>query len=536
MSQNQVDFVIPDELDATELLQQLRDAFSIRAQAEAVISRVFYDTFDWRLYKSGSVLEMQQDERCNKIYWRKGKKGQPRIQLGLSKVPRLADDLPACSLRQQLQAVIGVRELKPRIKLRINRRYYAVVDKHDKVVVRLYIDKHWYKPSRLRADKLLAKRLTIKPVKGFAKKHQKFMALLQTLNLLQTQDNAMKLALAAQGEAAGEYTTRTTLWLDPDMHAEEPFRLILMRLLEIMQLNTSGCIEGIDTEFLHDYRDAIKKSHFAMKCLVDLDHKALGANYQDLFSGIDELTAPVRKLDVFMHALSDYQQEMDQAGLQQLQRFREHLQKSRTISQAKLVETIKSSSFKRGIKQWQATLEQPGNHTANQDTGQGTGQNADQSAGSVCKLVDEMIWQRFLDSKKNGKAFARNHKDEPRRALQQSLDEISYLMEFFRSFYAVLQLRELDQMISVLRDQLESLEVLSAQAEMVRDCIQNEADEALVQVGENLLGILQQRRVSIIEQFTADYSAYASASTRKKFKDMFIEYHSGKDSEDNSDL
>jgi len=524
MLQNQVDFVIPDELDASMLLKQLRDAFSIQLQGEAVIFRVFYDTFDWRVYKSGSVLEMQQDGRSRKVYWRKGKTGKSRIQLGLSKVPRLAEDLPECSFRQQLQAVIGVRELKPRIRIRLNRRHYAVLDKHDKVVVRLYIDNNWYKPSRLRADRLLAKRLTVKPVKGFAKKYQKFMAFLQTLNLLATQDNAMKLALAAQGETAGEYTTRMTLWLDPDMPAEEPFRLILMRLLEIMQLNTSGCIEGVDTEFLHDYRDAIDKTCFAMQCLGDLDQEAIDADYIGLFSDLDALTAPVRKLDVFLHALGDYQLQLDQAAQQQLQHFREYLQRSRTTRQAKLVEAIQSSSFKQGIRQWQGDLE----HSANKP--------ADQDAGSVCRLVDEMIWQRFLDSKKHAKAFARNHKDEPRRALKQSLDEISYLMEFFRSFYAVLQLRELDQMISSLRDQLESLDALSAQADIVRQCMQQEADEVLDQVCENLLGFLQQRQENIIEQYAADYSVYSSASTRKKFKDLFIEYHSGKDSEDNSDL
>ena len=147
-----------------------------------------------------------------------------------------------------------------------------------------------------------------------------------------------------------------------------------------------------------------------------------------------------------------------------------------------------------------------------------------------------MIWQRFLDSKKHGKAFARSHKDEPRRALQQCLDEMSYLMEFFRSFYAVLQLRELDQMIAVLIDHLQLLDELSTQQEIISDTLRQEADETLVQVCENLQLVLQQRQQSIIDSFAGDYSVYSSASTRKKFKDLFIEYHNGKDSEDNSDL
>ena len=244
------------------------------------------------------------------------------------------------------------------------------------------------------------------------------------------------------------------------------------------------------------------------------------------------MTAPVRQLDVLIHALADYQEDMDQQdkdqSAQQLERLRDYLQGTRKEKQARLVESLKSPSFSEGIRAWQDHLEKPAQASAKQA--------AAESGKPVCNLVDEMIWDRFLDSKKHGKAFARNYKDEPRRALKQCLDEMGYLMEFFRSFYAVLQLRELFQMITALREQLQSLEQMSVQAEIIGECMQQQKDETLAEECGQLMNILQQRRESVIEQFGADYSAYSSASTRKKFKDLFIEYHSGKDSEDNSDL
>lgn len=517
MLHNQLDFVIPDDLSIAELIAQLRKDFTIRAQGEAVIHRVFYDTFDWRLYKSGSVLELQEEERNCKIYWRAGKLGNSRIQLGLKKVPQLASELPGGALRQQLQSVISVRELTARIKVRINRRLYAVLDKHDKVVVRIYIDKYWYKPSRLRADKLLARRLIVKPVKGYLKKFQKVTAFLQASKLYPTQDNVMKLALAAKGETAGEYNARVNLRFDPDKPAAETCNAILSRLLEIMQQNSSGCVEGRDTEFLHDYRDVIQKTRYALKLLKVHKLTAVDTRYNDLFSMLDELTAPVRHLDVFLLQLADYQQGINEEGQQRLQALRDYLQLSRTQMQQKLVDGIKSSSCREDIKQWQDYLVHPSDDAGVKATTE-----------VACKLVDEIAWETFQNSKKQGRAFVKNQKDEALRELKQSLDELSYLMEFFRSFYSALKIRELIQLVSALKDDLEILSELTKQIDLLREYMQQGAGDALVHACEQMLGLLQQRQDSIMEQFAGNYAIYSSAATRKKFNDVFIDYHNGK--------
>ena len=517
MLHNQLDFVIPDELSTAELLVRLREEFSVRAQGEAVIHRVFYDTFDWRLYKNGSVLEMQEDGRGCKIYWRAGKRAKSRIQLGLKKVPQLASELPDGDLRQQLQSVISVRELTTRIKVRINRLSYTVLDKRDKVVVRIYIDKYWYKPSRLRADKLLAKRLTVKPVKGYLKKFQKVATFLKASKLYPTQDNVMKLALAAKGETAGEYNTGVNLRFDPDKPAVEICNAILLRLIEIMQQNTSGCIEGRDTEFLHDYRDAIQKSRYALKLLKEHKLTIVDTRYNDLFSRLDELTGPLRHLDVLLLQLVDYQQETNDDEQQPLQTLREHLQLSRTQMQQRLVDEIKSSSFREDIKQWQDYLSSSDD---NADT--------DTTTEVACKLVDELAWEIFQNSKKQGRAFVKNHKDETLGELKQSLDELSYLMEFFRSFYSALKIRELIQLVCVLKESLDMLSELAKQEGIIRQCIQQSTDDTLVHACEQTLGILQQQQTGISEQFSDSYAIYSSAATRKKFNDVFIDYHNGK--------
>ncbi len=202
--------------------------------------------------------------RPRRIYWRTDKDSDLKIQLGLKQIPQLASDLPKCEFRNQLKSVIAVRELMPRIKIKIKRQPLVVLDNHDKVVVRINFDEHWYFPSKIRAGTVLGKRITIKPVKGYADEFSQVIAFFQPMELRDAQDNMMKLALAESGLSTSEYTTKLNLFLDPDMSAELALKEILLRLLEIMQQNTAGCIRGRDTEFMHDYRVTIRKTRSAL--------------------------------------------------------------------------------------------------------------------------------------------------------------------------------------------------------------------------------------------------------------------------------
>ena len=140
MEVKQLDLVAPADQGFPELLASFKNNFSVNLQAEIVNYRVFYDTFDWRLYNNGAVLEVHEAGQSRRIYWRADKNGDLKIQLGLRRVPQLASDLAECEFRRQLQSVISVRELVPRIKIKIKRLPLVVLDKNKKVVVRLSFD------------------------------------------------------------------------------------------------------------------------------------------------------------------------------------------------------------------------------------------------------------------------------------------------------------------------------------------------------------------------------------------------------------
>jgi hypothetical protein len=198
MANNPLDFVYPTDQGFSELITSLQNTFPVRLQAETVSYRIFYDTVDWLLYNNGSALEMIEDSQSSRIYWRADKYGQLRIQLGISQAPRLASDLPQCEFRKQLASVISVRELAPKIRVKIKRIPLLILNNNGKVVVRINLDENWFYPDRARAGSVLSKRLTIKSVKGYAEACQQVEGFIRSMELRPAQDNLMKLANTQQ--------------------------------------------------------------------------------------------------------------------------------------------------------------------------------------------------------------------------------------------------------------------------------------------------------------------------------------------------
>jgi len=517
MVADQHSFVIPENLSISALLSLLQNNFPVREQVETVNSRVFYDTFDWRLYKNGSVLELHEDGQFRRIYWRADKDGQLKIQLGLKKMPRLAVDLPACEFRQQLQSVISVRELLPRIRIKIKRQSLTVLDKNEKVVVRINLEEYWYRTSRLRAANVLARSLTIKAVKGYAKDYWRVKTFLLAMPLRPARDNMMKLALAASGVSTDEYSTRLNIFLDPDMSAEQALKKILLRLLEIMQQNTSGSIKGVDIEFMHDYRVSIRKTRSALKQIDDVLPQAVSTKYNKFFSILGKLTGPVRDLDVFLLQLESYQQNLKKSEQQQMQELRDYLLRSRVEAQNKFIERLKSTPYRENIKQWRDYLEHSGTESF----------PPDKPSQAIYKLADELIWEMYQHTIEQGNAITRNSKAEALHELRKNFKKLRYLIEFFRSIYPAGKLRVLIHTLIALQDNLGEFNDLDVHIGMMKGFIKQSVNKDAIKACQQMIKILQQQQHKIRIKFADCYAVFSSSDNQNKFRVMFVDYHRG---------
>ena len=522
MPVDQHSFIIPEDQNISALVWSLQNTFSIRVQNETVYHKTFYDTFDWRLTRNGSILEVDDDNPSPRIYWQGDKAGKLKIQLGLRKVPHLAGDLPAGEFRQQLRSVISVRELLPRIKVRVKRQSLVVLDENEKIVVRLYLDVYWYSPSKLRAARVLTRRLTIKALKGYAEDYRRvdsfFVDMQLPIPLQPAQNNVVKLALIASGARTNDYSTNLKLRLDPFMPDEQVLKIILLRLLEILQQNTAGSIKGRDTEFMHDYCVALTKIRIVLKQLDQHYPQAVGTEYKHFFSKLGKLTDPVRVLDVFLMQLEDYQPDYEKAGWQHLQPLRDYLLLSRTEAGNSLNETLKSSQYRKTIKQWRDYLKQ-----SEDENGE-----ANKAGQPVYKLTNELICDINQQILAKGKTIAKSADAEALYDLRKTFKQLRYLIELFSSLYPAIELRAIIQTLTDVQDKLEIFDDRHIQLGVVQAFIQQSKNEVAIQSAEKILEILEQQKNEAYKNIKDRYKKYALSGSQKKFKELFVDYHQGK--------
>ena len=516
MTNKQLDLVIPLDQGFSDLLASFKNNFYVHTQPETVNYRLFYDTFDWRLYNNGAVLEVHEDDLSRRIYWRADTNSALRIQLGLKEVPQLASDLPDCEFRRQIKSVIAVRELSPRIKIKIKRQPLIVLDKHEKVVARVNFDEHWYYPSKTRAGVVLAKRITIKLVKGYPDEFNQVVDFFRPLELREAQDNLMKLALAESGISTSEYTNKLNLFLDPEMPAEEALKAVLLRLLEIMQQNTAGTIKGKDTEFMHDYRVSIRKTRSALTQVSKVFPQGIVVKNNNFFSGLGKLTTPIRDLDVFLLKLESYQSSLKQAAQEQMQPFHEYLSLSRTQAQKKFVETVRSSEYRETIKEWREFL---------QNT-EPTKPPLENSTREVYRLADELIWNMYQLALEEGNAITEDTEPEALHELRKTCKKLRYLMEFFQSLYPARRIRELIEALKGLQDNLGTFNDLHVHAGILKKFIKQSSNISANKTCRKLINILEQKQVKTRSKFAERFTAFAAPDNQAEFRDLFVDSRS----------
>ena len=104
------------------VLSALAQAFTVSAEPGAPGSgthrRTWLDTFDWRLYRAGLVLEFEQARRGGRLLLSQAD-GTPQAEQPVTRWPRrpgLAEDLPAGPVRDRIVVLTSPRALLPIVR------------------------------------------------------------------------------------------------------------------------------------------------------------------------------------------------------------------------------------------------------------------------------------------------------------------------------------------------------------------------------------------------------------------------------------
>ena len=87
----------------------------------------------------------------------------------------------------------------------------------------------------------------------------------------------------------------------------------------------SGVIADIDTEFLHDFRVAVRRTRATLKLTGDVLPDAMADRFAPDFKWLGDLTTPTRDLDVFLLGFDEMAGDLQAADAADLDPFHAHL-------------------------------------------------------------------------------------------------------------------------------------------------------------------------------------------------------------------
>jgi len=509
------EFQIPEGVTLKQLKASLADIYGLKEEPKRRLERTFLESFDWRVYQAGGVMELIVDGGRRVLVWHRRKNGETLHRLPVEKVPGLVQELPAGPFRDELAPVLEMRALLPLVRLKNKQQTLRVLGEEEKTVVRLELESGHYVSTDGKRGGDLPTRLRLVPVRGYDADYDRVAHALEPL--LQKADASLfEIALQAIGRVPGDYSSKLNYKLKPAERSDRAAKEILQGLLHTLEANIDGTRRNLDSEFLHDLRVATRRTRSALSQIKGVFPPQEVERFKEEFRWLGQVTGPTRDMDVYLLALDDYKRELPPMMREALEPLRGFLERHQAKEQQALTRHFNSIRFRNLLKEWHAFLEAPVREQA----------EAANAARPVREVADERIWKMYRRVLKEGRAIGDDSPAEDLHELRKSCKKLRYLLEFFQSLYPRKRVRALVKVLKVLLDNLGNFQDLEVQAHSLQDLAAQAAKEqkigtdTMLAMGA-LIGGLTERQQDARDHFARIFAGFDTPEHRDQFKGLF---------------
>jgi CHAD domain-containing protein len=508
---NHLKFSLPDGYDQQHLFSELADHYAIKKERPVMKSMAIYDTFDWRLFNKSFVLY----KSANKLFLRKLFKNATILSAAITSPPVFIWNFPDSELKEQLTPVLKMRALFKLAEVHSRSSAHRILDQNKKTVARLVYEE--IRSSRGKNAPVLATHLWLQPVKGYAKPSRNLAKHLEAAGFAagQKEDIYFK-ALEAAGKSPGSYSSKLKIQLDPAIRSDEATKIILRFLLQIMKINEANLEMDLDTEFLHDFRVAIRRTRSALGQIKSVFPQNATSRFKKEFAFVGKLSNQLRDLDVYLLKEDAYKAILPPVLRDDINPLFDYLRKNRSKALQKVIRGLKSRKYAQIMQDWEAFLDEPQQEAA-------AASNADQP---IITLARKRIYKQYRSIVKAGNLILKKTEDEKLHALRIECKKLRYLMEFFSSLFPRKKNNLLIAQLKNLQDNLGDFNDLCVQQDYLMDIAgelpanHRKPKKALVAVG-SLVGTLDKEKQIIKDAFAKTFTNYASPPNKRAFRELF---------------
>jgi CHAD domain-containing protein len=505
-------------------------AFAVSTAARSTtLRRLWLDTFDWRLYRSGLTLEQVSSRGATELVLT-GRDGtvtatdhvvgrKPGASTGAgaggeggngraTRWPGPLEALPLGPLRDHIAPVVGVRALLPVARAVSTVHDWRVLNSEDKTIARITVDRM---SVTYPAAGDAPARVAVAALRGYQAQAMRVTDLVAGLpGVSGGGQSGLEVALAAVGRRPGDYSGKIDVRLSPRMPAAVAMATLLNSLFDTIEANVNGTVRDVDTEFLHDLRIAVRRTRTALKLAGDVLPSGMAAKFRPEFKWLGDLTTPTRDLDVYLLGYPDMLAGLIAATPGELKPFHDHLNRSRAAAQRELAKGLRSARFSRLRREWRQALASAATSA---------------TRPSAARLAASRIARAHRRVLRDGNAITPSSPPERLHELRKRCKELRYLLEFFGSLYdpgehwrAVRELKALQDALGEFQDtQVQHDEIRAFADQMMA---QRAAPAAtLLAMGEITVGLAARQRQARSE-FADRFRDFASPASQSRIRTL----------------
>jgi CHAD domain-containing protein len=509
------EFLPPDAMTLEAAGEALTALLAERDATVRDLDRAFFDTFDGLLHGQGLTF-VSADGRLALIRGRDEELAS--IEAPPPTGPLTAADLPPGSLRDALAPVSGIRALLPLVHVHSRERGLRVLDGERKTVVRITLEEPALVSSSSR-HKPLRPRVRLALVRGYDDELDRMQHSLEhELGFKSADQPLVDEAVRAAGGVPGGISSKIDVHLSYDQRADEAAARVLKRLLEVLEANLGGTIADIDTEFLHDYRVAVRRSRALQRELRGVFGPDELAHFRAEFRWLQQVTGPARDLDVYVLEFDEYRAMVPASMRPELEPLLGVLRNRRSIARRDMVRALRSDRAAKLRLDWSEFLDRL--------PGLGTEDRPD-ATRPVGALAGERISKVYRRMVKMGGAIDGSSPPEAYHELRKKGKELRYLLELLGApIYPEEVVKPMIKALKALQDVLgrhQDREIQVATLRALRDeiCALPGGPAALMAMGVLVEHLGEDERAARGE-FAERFAVFASNSQRQLVIETFV--------------
>lgn len=350
-------FVVQGEMPPDAVVSSLQALLPTRRRPIARQRLTMLDTFDGRVRRAGARLTQSAGRVLSTIAWQ-APGGRGPLATQVSHPVEFVWDLPEGPLQQALTPVIGVRRLLPQAEAEQYGAILEILDERQKTVARVQVESGLVRRfTSRRTWQAVPTIVTLTALRGYGDVYERLVPVIESRpGTTSCTEGVQSLILRRAGVPEPRDFSSLQIDLEPTVRADVGAMQIHRAVIEILAGTEPGLRANSDTEFLHDFRVAVRRTRSLLGQIKEVFPAEVTSHFASEFSWLGRLTGGPRDLDVLLLSLRKRRGEISAADVETLLAY---LTRAQRQQYAGLVADLDSDRYRRLLLDWRSFLERP---------------------------------------------------------------------------------------------------------------------------------------------------------------------------------